>query len=173
MTTPDLDAPWWERGACRGNTDAEFFPTLDSDLAKIDRAYELCRQCPVDVREKCQQIADDTEAWGIWNGINRQPQTERTVRGRASRTPTPVQTAINSAGATSLPEPASQGAGIAVALLAMGDGAVLTVEADIRAARSAQQAGTRYLARIGNRALRLIRREKGGNVHEFSLAVKP
>lgn len=168
---PERDGgPWWERGACRGNTDAEFFPTLDSDIAAIDRAYALCRACPLDVRARCETAA---EGWGIWNGINRQPQIERSLRGRHSRIPTPVQQGIASASVTSIPEPTSRGAGVAVALLAMGEGAVLTMEANIRDARSAQQSGTRYLARIGNQTLRLTRREKGTNVHEFSLAVKP
>lgn len=165
--------PWYERGACRGNTDAEFFPTLHTPVAKIDRAYALCRACPLDVREKCQQIADDTEAWGIWNGINRQPSIEQTLRGKAARRAiTAIEKAIESTTITSRPDPTTPGASLAVTLLGMGDGGALIMRVTDRDARSMQQSARRYLDQIGDRSLRMRRRELGDGEHEFSLAVK-
>lgn len=162
--------PWHERGACRGNTDAEFFPTLHTPVAKIDAAYALCASCPLDVRAKCEESA---EGWGIWNGINRQPSVEYTLRGKAARKAiTAVEKAIESTTITSRPDPTTPGASLAVTLLGMGDGGALIMRATDRDARSMQQSARRYLDQVGDRSLRMRRRELGDGEHEFSLAVK-
>ncbi len=57
---------WFEHGACRGNTEVDFFPTQGQSTRE---AKEICRTCPV--KEPCLEYAmATTTQHGIWGGTS-------------------------------------------------------------------------------------------------------
>lgn len=59
-----MNAPWRQRGACRGLDPDIFYPPTDDEA---DAAKAVCEECPV--REPCLEFALSTrEAEGIWGG---------------------------------------------------------------------------------------------------------
>jgi WhiB family redox-sensing transcriptional regulator len=78
---PDLEdlahrPGWMERGACRGEDPALFFPSLGGNAAK---ARVICATCSV--RQECLSYAlADPESAGVWGGISeRERRKLRTV----------------------------------------------------------------------------------------------
>ena len=58
---------WWKRAHCRGADIENFFP-LPNDQDTIERALEMCGQCPV--RNPCRRYAiSHSERYGIWGGL--------------------------------------------------------------------------------------------------------
>jgi WhiB family redox-sensing transcriptional regulator len=74
---------WWARAHCRGADIDNFFPLPDYQNA-VDRALEICGQCPV--RNPCRRYAiSHRERYGIWGGLTE--ATREVLMRRASAPP--------------------------------------------------------------------------------------
>lgn len=59
--------PWMERGACKTEDPALFFPETSSHTVTIRRAKAICARCPV--IQQCDDWATERdERYGIWGG---------------------------------------------------------------------------------------------------------
>jgi len=72
MEDPEVPVrePWREDASCRGHDLSLFFPD-EGDLDGIERAKEICADCPV--KDLCLSYAVETnQTEGIWGGATKQ-----------------------------------------------------------------------------------------------------
>lgn len=69
MTHTPIDLTWSQRGACRNEDTALFFPEFahPKSSARIMQAKEICMRCSV--RLQCVDYALKYENVGIWGGM--------------------------------------------------------------------------------------------------------
>ena len=83
LALANADYTWRSRAICRDTDPDLFFPigTTGQALVQIDRAKEVCGECPV--KSECLQYALETnQDSGIWGGLDEEQR--RNIRRQAA-----------------------------------------------------------------------------------------
>ena len=81
-----MDTDWMQRGSCRFEPPATFFP---SDGVGVEVAKRICAECPV--QEACLEYALEQRIdHGVWGGTSERQRRRTLKKRRATLTTAPL-----------------------------------------------------------------------------------